>query len=31
MDDDRIKKYLIWAALGAGATILLIVIVRGLL
>ncbi len=31
MDDDRLKKYLIWAALGTGAIIALWVIVRGIL
>lgn len=29
MDDDRLKKYLIWAALGTGAILALVVSVRG--
>jgi hypothetical protein len=31
MDDDRLKKYLIWAALGVGAILALVVILRGIL
>lgn len=31
MDDDRLKKYLIWAALGTGAILAVVLIVRGIL
>lgn len=31
MDDERLKKYLIWAAYGTGALIALFVILRGIL
>lgn len=31
MDQEKIKTYLIWAALGVGAIIALIVIIRGIL
>lgn len=31
MDDNRLKQYLIWAAFGVGAILVLVVLIRGIL
>jgi len=30
MDDQRLKRYLIWAAMGVGAILALVIIIRGI-
>jgi len=30
MDDQRLKRYLIWTAMGVGAILALVIIIRGI-